>query len=523
MRQDVALPPRHGLAGLLATLMLFAVGCTSLPQAEQPPASFAYESTQGSSLGEVVQPLVDDNAGSGEAGFHLLDNGLDALAARLQLIEEAEISLDIQSFEFRDQASTWLVMLQLLDAADRGVRVRLLVDDWGMMMDDDRLTALAEHPRLEIRLFNPFAARNVRAVDYIGHFSQIHRRMHNKLFIADNQVTILGGRNKGDAYFGGTQGWHYMDLDMLALGPLSEEASASFDLYWNHQLAVPISDIARRTSDGELANARARLSAELANYPLAYERLSLGNGRIMEELSDGILPLIWARYTFMADHPDKILTPPEDASTHMVTQLYEHMEPVTSDVLIVSPYMVPPETGMAQIQAWRDDDIRVRLFTNSLAANDQPIVHSGYAGYRTPLLDMGAELWEIQPQPQSERLMEQWNWVDDSSLTLHAKIMVFDDDRVFIGSPNFDPRSYNLNTEVAVLIESEALAEQSLDWFEANKTEVAWQLTLDDGSLAWVNHTNGTPEMRNDGEPEAGRFRRFGSRFWSIMPIEWML
>lgn len=267
MPRAVESPGWHRLSIWVVVLVLLGTGCTSLPQADYTPASFAYTNTQSSELHQRLTPLVSE-APSEQSGFYMLDNGLDALAARLQLIEAAEISLDIQSFEFRDQASTWLVMLALLEAADRGVRVRLLVDDWGMAMPDGQLTALAEHPRLEIRLFNPFAARTFRAVDYVGHFEQIHRRMHNKLFIADNQVTVLGGRNKGDAYFGGTQGWHYMDIDMLAVGPLVRETSSSFDLYWNHELAVPVNDVTRTRATGQLADARAELSNRLAGYPV---------------------------------------------------------------------------------------------------------------------------------------------------------------------------------------------------------------------------------------------------------------
>lgn len=200
------------------------------------------------------------------------------------------------------------------------------------------------------------------------------------------------------------------------------------------------------------------------------------------------------------------------------------MEPVQRDVLMVSPYLVPPESGQAQITAWRERGVDVRLLTNSLAANDQPIVHSGYRQYREPLLRQGVSIWEIQPQPDTERLRQQWHWVADSQLTLHAKLMVFDQRLLFVGSPNLDPRSYNLNTEVAVLIDSEELAGQAIDWFEINKSDLAWELMLDDdGTLAWITHTNGEPEVKQGREPGATMFRRLGTRFWSILPIEWML
>lgn len=467
---------------------------------------------------ERMQGLADEGSAPQESGFVLLKDGREALDARLALTREAEYSLDLQTFELLDQPSTWLVLAHLMEAAERGVAVRLLVDDWGNDFASAWMAQLATHPNIEIRIFNPFPLRPLWRVNYVTHFSRVHRRMHNKTFVVDNQVAILGGRNTGDAYYEASAERIFLDLDILTLGPITPEVSGAFDLYWNHVLAVDAESVSQGRMRSSMDTLQAEFSELLPDEPSAWTW-------------EDITP-IWAPVVLYVDDPGKILRAAGDTSGHLMPRLLSEQSMPEREVLFVTPYFVPGDFGVDLLTELVDAGIEIDLLTNSLAANNMPIVHSGYAPYRRDLLEKGVRLWEVQPTPWSayETVNDTpWQSVVTEQVTLHAKVWVFDRERVFIGSVNMDPRSFQHNTEIGLMIDSPELATEILDWMEPMKNRLAWKVRLEEnGDKEWVE----MPDVEGPGaearaiahyDPDSTWWRRVRTGLYTFLPIEFLL
>lgn len=510
---------------LVLTAWILA-GCTSLPEVGSRPLTHAPTDTVESGLTqrlvEVHGPdriLASQHDGvDQQSGFLLIKDGREALETRLALAREAEYSLAVQTFELKDQQSTYLVLAHLLEAAERGVQVRLLVDDWGNELPSAWLATLATHPNLEVRIFNPFPLRPAWRLNYVTHFSRVHRRMHNKVFVADNQVGIIGGRNTGDAYFEVSEDKIFLDLDILSVGPVAREISGAFDAYWNHHLSSEADRVSLGRTRSSLADIRDSLATVLPETPAEWIRT---NG-----------DFIWAPAHLYVDDPGKILRPSGDTTGNMVVRLFSEMPEVESSALFVTPYFVPGDEGLDILPRLLDKGIEIDLLTNSLAANNVPIVHSGYAPYRRDLLEQGMRLWEVQPTPWSAYEVDNdtpWQTAVTDAVTLHAKVWVFDRQRLFIGSVNMDPRSFQHNTEIGLLIESEALALEILEWMEPMKNRLAWKVRLEEnGDKTWLE----MPDVEGPGaearaiahyDPESSWWRRMRTGFYTFLPIEFLL
>ena len=491
-------------------VLLVLVGCAGLPAGVERTRTTALADTSATRLGRAMAPAVAANPG--KTGIHALADGRDAFAARILLARAAERSLDVQYYILRADTTGGLFCQALWQAAERGVRVRLLIDDNGTRGIDDALAALDAHPNIEVRLFNPFSSRSFRLGEMVTDFSRINRRMHNKSFTADNQATIVGGRNVGDEYFGAESNVAFADLDVIATGAVVRDVSADFDAYWNSESSYPVASLLPqpKPQSAELVRAAwAKLNAE----PQAARYVEvLRTTPLVQQLFAGTLPLDWAPARLVSDRPSKVLQPPERKELHMLAQLDAVIGKPARELDLVSPYFVPTEEGTAALVALVKRGVKVRVLTNSLAATDVAPVHAGYAKYREDLLRGGVQLFELKPTAQkSDR-------DGGSDASLHAKTFSIDRRQIFVGSFNFDPRSARLNTEMGVVVESPALASRLSDSLDRNLARDAYEVRLVDGDLVWIDG-----DVRHSSEPGAGFFKRAWIGFLSILPIEWLL
>ncbi|NLD69459.1 MAG: phospholipase D family protein [Limnobacter sp.] len=494
-------------------------GCAPLPSLENRTISTVPRDTADTRLGRRIEPLAA--AHPGKSGIHPLADSLDAFAARVLLARAADRSLDIQYYIWRKDTTGMLLFRELYAAAERGVRVRLLLDDNNTQDLDPTLVALESHPNIEVRLFNPFAIRWPRALGFLTDFSRLNRRMHNKSFTADNQATIIGGRNVGDEYFGATDGLLFSDLDVLAVGPIVDDVSTDFDRYWASDSSYPADRLLQAADPGAL-DELARVSFGLDQHPeIAPYLRAVSRTAFMDSLTAGKLPLEWANMRMVSDDPAKGLGKAEREQM-MPVQLLEALGRPSTEVALISPYFVPTALGVDAFVALAARGVKVHILTNSLEATDVSVVHSGYAHRRKPLLEGGVELYEMRrlsPEPEEGRAGP----FGSSPSSLHAKTIAVDRSRVFIGSFNFDPRSTWLNTELGFVIESPALADRIEDLFLGPIVQNVYRVKLSEsGELYWLEQ-RGDETVRHDTEPGTGILLRAWIGFLSLLPIEWML
>jgi putative cardiolipin synthase len=515
---------------LLLISVSFVVSCASLPIDAERTESHALQNTDDSRLGQAIVPIAKEHPD--QSGFFLLNKGMDAFAARLTLIEWADKSLDVQYYIWHDDLTGNIIQSRLLHAADRGVRVRLLLDDLDTAGKEETLHIMDSHPNLEIRLFNPFANRNVRAMDFASDLSRVNHRMHNKSLTADNQATIVGGRNIGDEYFEATEGVAFTDADVLGVGPVVNEVSSMFDLYWNSKWVYPLS--AFKEGEPVTEAQRAELMDKLDQVALqardsAYAEAVRNSGimkekeaKLASEFNIAELPYTWGKWFLIYDQPSKVEADEVKEETHLGPQLAKALRKTQHDLIVISPYFVPGEDITAFFNEMVKNGIRVRILTNSLAANDVPIVHAGYMRYRKALVKGGVELYEFKPRinEAGEVVKTDKKWTGSSGASLHAKSFAFDEQFVFVGSFNLDGRSIAINTEMGVFYEDPEIAKRLSKNFDSKLLTVAYRVTLDDeNSLKWTTAENGK-EVTFDAEPETSWWTRFSTGFLSIFVIE---
>ena len=516
----------HGQLNILRGLgvaVLLVGGCASLPADFKRSESHVLRDTETTRLGQVAQPLL--KAHPGESGFLPLRSGVDALLARMVLAEAAERTLDVQYYIWHEDLTGRFFADALLRAADRGVRVRVLLDDVGVRADDETLLSLDTHPNIEIRLFNPVATRSFRNLGMLTDFSRVNRRMHNKSFIADNQRAILGGRNIGDEYFEAQSEVAFGDLDVLTVGRAVSDVSDAFDLYWNAPASYPISALLGRSGDPKSLDAlRTKLTAFVdAQRDSPY--VTRAKSRLVEMIATGNDGFYWGKADLLYDDPSKITREPEDTAGHLVPQFADVKSQIKDELLIVSPYFVPGDKGVDWLGGLVKRGVRVIVLTNSLAATDVGAVHAGYQRYRKVLLEAGVRLYELKPGAIEQEREKRGGGISGSRASLHAKTFVFDRRAVFIGSLNLDPRSIQLNTEIGLVCESAPLAEDLAGTIEKNLDKIAWRLELAGDSsgnkrIVWVE-TGADDRVRQlTGEPEVSTWRKFSVWFLGLLPIE---
>ena len=509
-------------AVLPALICLWITGCNALPPLEGRTASRAYtaSATADTRLGSVLTPLAA--AYPGQSGLHPLLDARDAFAARVHLTQVAERSLDLQYYIWHKDRTGTLLLNALQEAAGRGVRVRLLLDDNNTAGLDATLSALDGHPHIEIRLFNPFAMRRWRWLGYLTDFGRANRRMHNKSFTADNQATIIGGRNVGDEYFGATSGVLFSDLDVLAVGAVVRDVSDDFDSYWHSASAYPVATLLAPAQSGAL-EALAAESIQLAQAPAASAYIeALRGSPFMQELAAGVLPLEWAVTRMVSDDPAKGLGK-ADAAALVPQKLRAIIGDPVSRVNLVSPYFVPSESADL-FSDLAERGIAVEILTNALEATDVAAVHAGYAKHRRRLLEAGVRLHELKRlAPPPKEAANSGMPGSSSATSLHAKTFSVDRSRLFIGSFNFDPRSARLNTEIGFVIDSPRLAGRLDDAFVERIPVSAYQVQLaGDGRMVWSEQRDGKTVL-HDNEPGTSLWQRAFVWLLSLLPIDSLL
>lgn len=505
----------------MTLLCSFLTGC-SLPSLDQRSESHALtaEESLATPLGRAIAPLAA--AHPGKSGIHPLPDAYDAFAARMMLARAAERSLDVQYYIWHADMTGTMLLEALHESADRGVRVRLLLDDNGTSGLDQMLSALDGHPNIEVRLYNPFALRWPKPLGYLTDFSRLNRRMHNKSFTADNQATIIGGRNVGDEYFGATNGVLFTDLDVLAVGAAVNDVSTDFDRYWASDSAYPVDRLLKKAASNELDEleadaAQVERSPEAAAYAEAMRKLPF-----IRQLLQGELSLEWAQTRMVSDDPRKTLgTAPREAM--LPHQLHDILGEPTADLALVSPYFVPADSGTQAFAKMARNGVKIRVLTNALEATDVAVVHSGYAKRRKDLLAGGVELFEMKRMAHGVERNKSMGPFGSSGSSLHAKTFAVDGQRIFVGSFNFDPRSARLNTELGFVIDSPTLARRISDAFEQEIPLTAYRVQLDaTGKLYWLEQRDGKT-IRHDTEPGTSLWQRLSVWFVSLLPLEPLL
>jgi len=455
----------------------------------------------------------------GQSAFRLLVEGTEAFVARMQGARMAERSIDVQTYIWHADLTGRYLAWQLLESADRGVKVRLLVDDMDARARSEQFAALSTHPNIEVRVFNPFASRD-GTLNLISegarNFKRINRRMHNKTWIVDNRFAIVGGRNLGDEYFGASSEVNFVDLDFGMVGPVVRDASASFDRYWNSPSAYPLESLHTGGIDPHaLGKMRHRLATQADEAKDSRYAQALRGDAAIARLASGEVPMEWsANYQFIADDPLKITMKKRDVHRAAVSAvLLPAMRESKSALDVISPYFVPGDKGSTGLVNTARDGAQVRILTNSLAANDVAAVHGGYSRYREKLLKGGVQLWELKPLAGSTTDKSLFG---SSGASLHTKGLSIDRKTLFVGSYNLDPRSTWLNCEQGVLVESPALVTQFRAIFEAQTAgSHAWRVTREAGELRWADDQGVTSK-----EPQTSFAQRMQAWFARVLRID---
>jgi putative cardiolipin synthase len=504
------------------TLCLVAcllAGCAGLPPQAGRSVSTADLDTARTRLGRAIAPLVA--AHPEKSGVYPLADPHHAFAARATLARAAERTLDVQYYIWRNDMTGSLLFGALRQAADRGVRVRLLLDDNNTSGLDTALGALDAHRNIEVRLFNPFVVRGMRAHGFLTDFSRANRRMHNKSFTADSQATVVGGRNIGDAYFGAAGDMLFADLDVLAVGPVVTDVARDFDRYWNSLSAYPAGQLLPSPRQQDIDQVAAVAHAVERSEPATAYVRAIRDSVFFNQLVSGKLELEWARTRMVSDDPAKALGKAQPG-TLIFDKIRETMGQPESELNLVSPYFVPTDAGVDAFVAMTKKGIKIRVLTNALEATDVPAVHAGYAKHRKRLLQAGVSLYELRKSSASAPPQQRLGASGSSTSSLHSKTFAVDRTRVFIGSFNFDPRSARLNTEMGFVIDSPAMAGRIASAFDDVIPAASYAVRLaGDGTLRWHQQANAGPPHEVDPGTTFGQRARVW--FMSLLPIDWLL
>ncbi|KVT56254.1 phospholipase D family protein [Burkholderia ubonensis] len=517
---------RSARALAVCALLSLVAACATHPSATtlERTVSHALPADAATPLRDAL--AVPGTARPGESGFRLLADGAAALQMRIALARAATRTLDMQYYIATEDTTGKLLLGAALYAADRGVRVRMLVDDLNFRDIDRVMAALNTHPNIEIRVFNPFGAsqRDVmqRTTIFFTRIDRFTRRMHNKAMIADNQIAIVGGRNLGDEYFSASPTLQFRDLDVLAAGPVTHDISASFDAYWASGSSYPLRVLNHQTFDPkELDAMRDELRAHWRENAEPYNAKPLNATPLAQQIARGELGLVWAPAEFEADAPDKVAQPTDDYVSPPMRRLAELIRAAQHEFLAFSPYFVPHDEGVKILGDTTARGVRVAILTNSLAATDAVAVQAGYGPYRVPLLRHGVELYEYKARPGRPRLFG-----SRSRASLHAKAYVIDREILVIGSMNLDRRSAHLNTELALVIHSPALAQQVATIFaRATQPDESYRVQLaalsgpGASELTWTGTDEGVLRTYHV-DPYAGLLRNVLTGVFMLLPVD---
>ena len=508
---------------LILCTIAFLVACASTNKPIKHSVSSALEHPELTTANQLIQ--ADLKQHPGQSGFMLLDSGEKAFTSRMAMIKIAEKTLDVQYYIWNSDITGSLLINQLIKAAQRGVRVRLLIDDvdsWGRDFGLVKLNALNN---FEVRIFNPFENRSFRAFEFITDMSRLNHRMHNKTFIMDNTFAITGGRNVGDRYFGVSSAINFRDLDILSTGPIVQDISKSFDVFWNSEWAIPISSVSEQQANiqdvKQGIQALQKYIASDKDFPYPIDK---SREEILQRIQATKEHLIWADAEILYDNPAKKIDT-ETGYQGIIPYLRHWINEAQTEILLESAYYIPGVGGTDKILELHNKGIKVRILTNSMISNDVAAAFVFYEKYRQQMVENGAELYELRPDPNTQKKF--WSLLaSQSAASLHTKVMVFDRRKTFIGSLNLDSRSVNINTEVGLLIDSAELAEQIITYMDIGvQASDSYRLEIEKvdsnhvGELVWISEDDGK-EVREYSDPKAGFWRPVSAWFISLLPLE---
>ena len=501
---------------LLAAAALLIASCATVPKDHARTESTAFQLHDSTRRGKELAALAAQHPG--QSGVALIRRGRPAFTARVVLADLAEQTLDVQYFLWESDATGRILGDHLMRAADRGVRVRILIDDVNLKDRHAGIAALDAHPNVEIRLFNPFPHRGSHLFGFLVDFDRVNHRMHNKLMVMDNTLAIVGGRNMSDPYFEVDPRANFRDLDIAAAGPVVRDLSNVFDRFWNGAWSVPIAALVdRRYGEDDLRAHVQRIREVIAkgDYP---HPLDQDVAALKSELSTLVRGFVWAPAHVVYDDPASISDPSRRV---MHTLLFRRLDRVQTELLIESAYFIPLDGGVAKLKELVDRGVRIRVLTNSLASNDVIAAFAGYSKRREAMVRNGIELYELRPEPGPVRKRL---FGGGSRAGLHTKAIVFDRKDVFIGSFNLDARSSAINTEAGLYVESPALAAQVIEFMnEGVDPDASFRLQLDkEGNLYWIAEDEGTP-LRYDKDPMTTFLQRFSAGFIRLLPVDTQL
>lgn len=490
-------------------LLLALVGCTRVPFDHPREVSRALP-VAGTSAAETAARL--SGGGKDRVALVPLADGIDALGARLQMIAAAERSIDLKTFLIKPDIAGALLWLQLYEAADRGVRVRLIFDDVFTTARDDQIAALDAHPNVEIRAFNPLSRSAPTAINFLFDFARVNRRMHSKALITDGSFAIVGGRNIADEYYQIGIDHEFADFDLFVAGEPVQNLSSAFDLYWNDAWTVPLSALAPGAAT-PLADTLGRLRDSSDTQEAQIYRRAVAS-TYLADLRAGRVPYFTGRARVVVDDPGKLRAPPGKGPYVVGEALYQMMNRARREVLVLTPYFVPENYGAAFFEDLVQRGVRVRIATNSLASTNHAYVHGAYARYRERLSSAGVEF--LEARADAARITGS----ADADLTMHTKLVIVDDRFLFVGSPNLDPRSIRQNAEIGMVIDSPGLARSIRERADVIAKDYAFRVEADtDGKTIWRYEGAKLNEVfRRD--PLAGPWKLLLSTVAGLLPIE---
>jgi len=515
---------------------IFLTSCASLPKDYDENPTYVLTDTSHTSAAKKAGEILGDNPD--ETVAYLINEGTEAFVARMAMLFEAEQSVDVQYFIWHADLIGKLLFNGMMQVADRGVRVRILLDDININAElESILYAMDQHENIHVNLYNPFASRGLRAVDFVTDAFRMNRRMHNKSFTVDNQATMVGGRNIGNEYFSADESSNFRDIDVMAVGPVVAEVSKQFDTYWNSKVVYPVSAFEHnQATKSSLDNLRTELAEFVESQKGSKYELDIKDSDMYQRLkgasSKSKSPRLFrGDVKVVYDDPEKALGQTEEDIVFFIALIKPHISSIEKSFELVSPYFVPGDKGTKYLTDMAKRGVNVRVVTNSLSSTDGIMAQSGYARKRIELLKGGVELYELKSDVKTDASRSLRRGAKAKS-GLHAKTYVFDRDEVFIGSFNFDPRSANINSEVGIIYQIPEMAQYIAEGvFDNAINEHAYKVELvieneniegidvPTEKLFWVETRDGK-EIRHETQPETSGWRRFNEQIFSILPIE---
>ena len=517
---------------LYTSLLIFTACSHKIPTAKQQNKSISYTKIQKKKNTTLLSPLKTDKVLKGKSAFYSLGYPSDALAARLYLIDHATTSIDVQYYIYKDDSVGNLISVHLIKAAERGVRVRILLDDINTVGKDEKLSYLAVHRNIELRLFNPNVFRNsLRNLALLFNINTLGKRMHNKSLIADGSAAIIGGRNIGDDYYVIDIETLFLDYDALIIGKVVPDIAKAFDVYWNSEESVPASEILKRNhTHVSYSEVRAYLLSELKQFEKTKLHKSIVASKFNQKLLHHRLVLTVANSAeFYYDPPSKVNRDENENKHNISQQIKSDISRIKKQVIVISPYFIPSDALMKEFKILRGQNVEVIIVTNSLSSTDVFPVYGGYKDYIKPLLKVGVKIYELKGD-SLKKLAKKKKKQNPPNVSLHTKMIILDDDELDIGSANIDPRSNKLNTEQVMLIHSKKLVQEQLD-------DVDIILSLKNFyQLSWGEHpcdgddtiTNGPIWKTLENEkiktyympPKTSWFKMIGADIISLLPVK---